>query len=469
VPYFESFETLAQNGLPNCYWTASNFNAGTRVGTVSASGNRSAHTGTNYAYFESKPFPNYFYTSQILLKSGVTYSAALWYITENINFNQWPDLSILLGTNQSPNGLTPIASISPVTGQLYNSLSSTFTVATTGYYYIAVRATGSVSGVAPYLTWDDLSITIPCSLNTPPLSVLAPTTEVCQGMPTTLLAGGAATFSWSNGVQGPANVVSPLTHSTYIVYGIDTLSRCSNSLAINVTVTPAPVIGAVANNQSVCAGQSTTLSATGGDTYYWSTGSTNSISVITPMASGFYNVAGTNSAGCTGTAQVFVQVIAAPVLNALPSSSMICKGEEVKLSVVGASTYVWIASNLYSTGNQVTVMPQASTVYTVTGTTQNGCTVTAQVAVVVDACAGIAENTRGDYKIFPNPATDRLFIQTNGDHVNISITDVSGRVLVTQSATSSLSTVNLSDLSAGVYYISVQGNNYNRIEKFVRQ
>jgi hypothetical protein len=470
VPYFEGFEALAQNGLPNCWWSASSYNANTRVATAPASGNRAAHTGTNYAYFESKPFPNYFYTNQILLKTGVTYSAALWYITENIGFNSWPDLSILIGTSQAPAGLQTVASVSPVTGQLYNLLSNTFTVATTGYYYVAVRATGSIGGVAPYLTWDDLSITIPCSLNSPPLTVLAPTAAVCQGVPSNLLAGGASTYSWSNGVQGPVNTVAPLTHSTYIVYGIDTLSGCASSVAITLTVTPSPAVAALASNYSVCSGQSSTLSATGGDSYYWSTGSSSSVSVVNPTVSSTYVVAGTNSAGCTASVQVSVQVFPSPVINASPSNSLICKGEAVQLSAQGASSYVWLASSLYSTGSQVTVTPQSSTIYTVTGTTQNGCTVTSQVSVIVDACAGLVKNTRNEFSIFPNPATDKLFIKTyGGDDVAITITDVSGRVVATQLAASELTAINLANLSAGIYYVRVQTNNYNRVEKFIRQ
>jgi hypothetical protein len=468
VPYFESFEVLGQNGLPNCYWSASSMGISTRVSTVAASGNRAARTGTNYAYFENKPIPNYFYSNQIFLKAGVTYSAALWYITENIGFNQWPDLSILIGTSQTPAGLNVVASASPVTGQLYNLLSNTFSVATTAYYYVAVRAQGG-QGVAPFLTWDDLSITIPCSLNSPVLSVIAPTAQVCQGLATSLQAGGADTYSWSNGTQGPANVVSPVTHSTYIVYGFNTLSGCATSVAINLTVAPAPAIGAIASDYSVCSGQSTTLTATGGDSYYWSTGSTSAISVVNPTITSTYYVAGTNSAGCTGSTQVVVNVLPSPVLTAKTTNSVICLGEAVQLSALGASSYVWLAPNLYTTGSEVTVTPQSSTIYTVTGTTQEGCTVTSQVFVVVNECTGVAELSRNDFRIFPNPATDQLFVQTHGTEMVITITDVSGRVVASQVATSELTSIELREFSAGVYYVRLVGDNYDRTEKFIRQ
>ncbi len=469
VPYFESFEAFAQNGLPNCYWTSTNYNSGTSASTSPASGNRAARTGSGYAYFESSPpYLNHFYTNQILLQSGITYSAALWYITENIGFNQWTDLSILVGTSQQPNGLQHVASVSPVSGQLYNLLSNTFTVPATGYYYVAVRATGSV-GTAPFLTWDDLSITIPCSLNSPTLSVLAPTVDVCQGLPATLQAIGADTYSWSNGVQGSINVVTPLTHSTYIVYGTNVLSGCASSETINLTVQPSPVVSAIASSYSVCAGQTTTLSATGADSYYWSTGSASPVTVVSPATSSLYIVAGYNLAGCTASAQVYVQVSPAPMMNAAATKSVICRGESVQLSAQGAGSYVWLAPSLYSTSSLVTVTPQSSTMYTVTGSTESGCSVTSQVIVLVESCTDIAKNTRNDFRIFPNPATNQLFIQSDDDHATIVITDVSGRVVATQVATSELTNIPLTNLSAGVYYVRLHSNNYDRTEMFIKQ
>jgi hypothetical protein len=246
------------------------------------------------------------------------------------------------------------------------------------------------------------------------------------------------------------------------------LSRCASSVAINLTVTPSPAVGALASNYFICAGQSTTLSATGADSYYWSTGSNSAVAVVTPTVNSTYVVAGTNLAGCTATAQVFVQVFAPPVMNASPSSSLICKGETVQLSAQGASTYVWIAPSLYSSGNQVTVTPQSSTIYTVTGTTQTGCTVTSQVFVIVETCAGLVQNKRNDFRIFPNPATEQLIVQSDGSDVTITITDVSGRVVATQLTASGLTTLNVTDLSAGVYYIRLQATNYNVTEKFIK-
>lgn len=468
VPYFESFETPAQNNLPNCYWLATNHEDYTFTGITPASNNRIARTGTGYAYFQNHPFPNYFFTNEIYLHAGVTYSAALWYLTENVGYNPWDEISILIGTSQSSVALQPIVSETPVAGQLYTLLSNTLTVQNSGYYYLAVRAVGGYDA-APYLTWDDLSITIPCSHNSPAMSVLAPTNEVCENIPVTLMAGGANTYSWSTGAQSSSIVVTPPTHSTYIVHGYHTLSGCASSVAVNLSVTTSPAVGALASHYSVCAGQSTTLSATGANSYYWSTGATTSVTIVNPTVTTLYEVAGTNQAGCTSSAQVYVQVSPAPVLITQVSNSLVCEGEAVELIAAGANSYVWLAPNLYSTSNKVKVIPQTSTMFTVTGTTESGCSVTSQVFVVVNNCTGLEQNALSDFKIFPNPASEQLFVQTDGREMSITITDVSGRVIASQITTGTLTNIDLKNFSVGVYYIRLQAGDYNRIEKFIRQ
>ena len=92
-----------------------------------------------------------FYTNGIYLKAGVTYSAALWYQTEYYGYNNWTDLSILYGTTQTATGQVTIATTAgPAISNVYKSLSNTFTVPTSGIYYIAVRGTGNTSSSAQY-------------------------------------------------------------------------------------------------------------------------------------------------------------------------------------------------------------------------------------------------------------------------------------------------------------------------------
>ena len=82
---------------------------------------------------------------------------------------------------------------------------------------------------------------------------------------------------------------------------------------------------------------------------------------------------GSGGGGCTN-----------PVVNITPSSSTITQGSSQTLTASGASSYSWSTG---SNSSSITVSPSATTIYTVTGTT-NGCTGTASATVSVTGSPG---------------------------------------------------------------------------------
>ncbi|MBK7692642.1 MAG: T9SS type A sorting domain-containing protein [Bacteroidetes bacterium] len=64
------------------------------------------------------------------------------------------------------------------------------------------------------------------------------------------------------------------------------------------------------------------------------------------------------------------------------SPSTVCLGGTSVLSGLGAATYIWQPGNF--NGNPYNVSPAATTTYTVTGTTANGCVVTSTITVAVN-------------------------------------------------------------------------------------
>ncbi len=80
---------------------------------------------------------------------------------------------------------------------------------------------------------------------------------VCAGSPVTLTATGAASYSWTGGVQNGVSFV-PITSATYIVTGTNS-NGCSGSDTVAVTVVPTPVI--TAQDSVICSGDTTTLTA----------------------------------------------------------------------------------------------------------------------------------------------------------------------------------------------------------------
>jgi gliding motility-associated-like protein len=89
-----------------------------------------------------------------------------------------------------------------------------------------------------------------------------------------------------------------------------------------------------------------------------------------------------NRSGCDSLVTESIRVLPLPVLT-VSRDTTINPGSTVSLFASGAVSYQW------STGQQgaaIIVNPLQSTIYTVTGTGENGCSVSAQIRVDVNAC-----------------------------------------------------------------------------------
>lgn len=477
VPYYEGFENIAfNNQLPNCSWAATNMPSVTRTYTSTLNANRSARTGSRYASFYSYYIngSNYFYTNGIQLNAGVTYSAALWFQTEYYGYTNVTNLSILYGTTQSTTGLVTIASQSPAASPVYKSLSNTFTVPTSGLYYIAVKATSNGSYGTQYLSWDDLSITVPCSLNQSTISLSASQTTICNGQSISITAAGADTYTWNTGANGSTISDTPGASFTYSVMGTNTLTGCTFSQLQTVIVNNAPNVVIFADAPQACPGTPVHLTASGAGSYTWTNGSNAGLITVSPTVSTVYSVLGAN-ANCTSAASLQVLVYPQPTVTASSSApTQMCAGETQMLTGGGSNivTYQWAANTLFIQAPVAFISPNVTTTYTLTGVDANGCTAKTTLVQVVDACVGLNEvnATLSGVKIYPNPTAGLFTVELNGN-VNkaIEVMDVTGRVVLVNTAKDGKVNVNISALANGVYYVKIQSGNGVEVIKVVKQ
>ena len=97
-----------------------------------------------------------------------------------------------------------------------------------------------------------------------------------------------------------------------------------------------------------------------------------------------------------------------------------------------------------------------------TNTVENvkGCPVTALPQMAVK---------NSNVEIYPNPTNDELTIQmATGSYNSFTITDNVGQVLVSQQLAGSTTKVNVKNLPAGMYYITMKGDNGAITRKFVK-
>jgi len=299
--------------------------------------------------------------------------------------------------------------------------------------------------------------TVTVTVNPLPMVSIAGANQVCTGGSTLLTAMGADTYTWTGGPSTDTMTVMPTTDTDYYVTGTTTATGCMNMDTVTVTVNPLPSV-MVSGTAIVCSGTSTTLTATGADTYVWTGGPSADTYSVTPLTSSTYTVTGTITAtGCTNTATQSVAVNALPAVIASASDSVICEGETITLMAGGADSYVWMSGPSTDT---YTVSPLTTETYTVTGTdTINGCSNTAMITITVNVCTGIADASSANaLEVYPQPSKGDFVIETGLSGV-FTISNQLGQVVKTFTLDGTTRRqVAVSGLPSGIYYLSGTNN-----------
>lgn len=198
---------------------------------------------------------------------------------------------------------------------------------------------------------------------------------LCIGNTQNLTATGATSYVWSTGATSSSIAVTPTITATYTCVGAYS-TGCNNTAITTVTVYNLPIVSV--SDASVCTGKSTNLIANGANNYNWSTGSTSPTITIMPTTNTTYTCIGTSVKGCTNTAIANVVVYPTPTL-ALTSGT-ICYGMTATVSAAPALTYTWSNG---SNGSAFFVVPNATTVYTCSGSSTQNCPFVSTTTLVV--------------------------------------------------------------------------------------
>jgi gliding motility-associated-like protein len=196
-------------------------------------------------------------------------------------------------------------------------------------------------------------------------TVVSTNTVICAGTTATVIASGATTYTWSNGAANDSLFVNPSANTTYTVIGAN--GACTNSAVATVTVIGFSL--SITGNNSICLGQSTTLTASGSPTtYVWSNGTTNISTIVSPTVTTNYTVSSI-STPCSNTAAITVTVTPPPSLTL--TGTPYCAGQTTTVTATGATSYTWSTG---STTNSIVVSPIGTSSYTVIGTSIPSCT-----------------------------------------------------------------------------------------------
>lgn len=298
---------------------------------------------------------------------------------------------------------------------------------------------------------------------TPTVFISSTNYTLCSGNTASLLASGAATYSWVNGPPTASFAATPTAATVYSVIGTTSLCSTTSTLSIGYIVTPTISINSSA--LVICPGGSVTLSIVGAaSTYSWNTGPTTTSIVVSPSSNTTYTAAGFNSI-CYGLATTTIAVSNSITVSASASNPTICTGESTTITTTGAATYTWSTG---SNSTSIVVNPTTTTSYSVSG--QNGsCSGNASISIVVDPCTGIKENN-GDvyFLIYPNPSNQIVNIEVENIS-GLQIIDVIGKIVLETKLQNLNNTINISHLSNGVYYFKLKQGDVTAVKKIVKQ
>lgn len=212
-------------------------------------------------------------------------------------------------------------------------------------------------------------------LNIPVTSVSPSFSAFCEGNAVQLEASGADTYNWFpstglNAISGSTVTASPAITTTYTIIGTFDVG-CTDTNYVNVTVNSLPPANA-GSDVTICQGETTELTASGGTNYFWSPPDSLSCTncanpVADPSATTSYMVTVTDSNGCEETDSVTIYVNSILIADA-GSDTSICKGSSVLLNASGGTSYSWSPSTGLSCTNcaNPVASPLYSTTYTVT-------------------------------------------------------------------------------------------------------
>jgi gliding motility-associated-like protein len=206
-------------------------------------------------------------------------------------------------------------------------------------------------------------------------------------------ASGAGNAAWNpiNSLSNPS-ILTPFAFPTSITNYTLTVTNAQGCSASDIVkITPAVATNVyVSNNISICLGDSSTLIASGTNTYAWypnsySISNQNS-NLVFPISNTTYSVVGSNTINnCKDTATVSITIIPLPIYN-LIGDNIICIGDTTTIMATQINTYQWYPSEFVINQNDpfVSLIPTTNTIFTVSATDANNCNSIKTLQIIVD-------------------------------------------------------------------------------------
>ncbi len=315
---------------------------------------QSAHTG--YAYFDASYCNNS--TQNYITVNGTNYN-----LLQPVN-----SLTLCSGTNNIniPWGATSFLWSG---GAINGATSQSVSITQDGVYSVTYNKPSACSN----------STTVNFTVLPTQTVAITGSTTVCEGNNVYLYLNpsGITNYTWTvlpigtNTAVGSVGswgffTIKPNADVVVRLYAND-INTCIGYNDYTVTVLPSPTI-TVAGDSILCSGSSSTLTASGANTYTWSTGSYSNSIIVSPTSTTIYTVTGKfTSNGCSNKITKVVKYNQ-PIIITYDKLKY-CTGDSATIVANGALSYTWSNG---ATSSIVKLKPTTTTSYTVSGLTTCG-------------------------------------------------------------------------------------------------
>lgn len=231
------------------------------------------------------------------------------------------------------------------------------------------------------------------------------------------------------------------------------------------------------NADTICFGDSLIVSPqiSGGSSlfeYLWTstaplTDSTSLNITAKPTISSTYTINVKDIVTCQNeSSSLLITVNPLPNVNA-GQDITVCEGSSTILTATGDGILTW--DNGVSNG--VSFTPTTSNTYTVTATSAFNCLNTDSMELTMVDCTGNNEVSLANFKLYPNPASDFLNIETDwSGNIDIRIMDVNGKTIIKKKFdTKNQISIELSELLSGTYFITCKTKTQTITKSFIRK
>ena len=301
--------------------------------------------------------------------------------------------------------------------------------------------------------------------------VLPADSMICPGDSVAYMVGfdSSMAYMWSTG--STSNMATLMTGTGWVT-AMDTSGACS--MSDSITLTNPTAVASVGPDTAFCDGGSYTLNAgVNNGTYSWSTGDTTMMTTV--MTTGTVSVDVIDSIGClsSDSAVITVHALPTPSITGTPASDTLCESGSMTLDAgAGFNSYSWSTGGSSQTEALTGAgLGQGMQTIIVTVVDGNGCSGMDTVMVFVDPCVGIDDIPGLSMSIYPNPSNG-LFNYTFSNMpgaVNLTVTDVTGKVVISEQITQTVGTIDLTTFEKGVYMLNIEHNGQISTTRLMKQ